>query len=83
MMNGENGNIWFAAVAVIAVGFGLGCVSGWRVLLRHAAAGDDAGVGQRGQGLTLIYTGGQPKGRSAELMQIIGTGRTADTSRTY
>ncbi len=79
MMNGENGNIWFAAIIVIAVGFGLGCVSGVGVsffgmppLVMTLAMGSVV------QGLTLIYTGGQPKGRSAELMQIIGTGRTAD-----
>jgi ribose transport system permease protein len=30
------------------------------------------------QGLTLIYTEGQPKGRTAELLQAIGTGRTLD-----
>ena len=79
MMNGENGNIWFAAIIVIAVGFGLGCVSGVGVsffgmppLVMTLAMGSVI------QGLTLIYTGGQPKGKSAELMQIIGTGRTAD-----
>ncbi len=79
MMNGENGNIWFAAIVVIAVGFGLGCVSGMGVsffgmppLVMTLAMGSVI------QGLTLIYTGGQPKGKSAELLQIIGTGRTAD-----
>ena len=79
MMNGENGNIWFAAIVVIAVGFGLGCVSGVGVsffgmppLVMTLAMGSVI------QGLTLIYTGGQPKGKSAELLQIIGTGRTAD-----
>ena len=79
MMNGENGNIWFAAIVVIAVGFGLGCVSGVGVsffgmppLVMTLAMGSVV------QGLTLIYTGGQPKGKSAELLQIIGTGRTAD-----
>jgi ribose transport system permease protein len=78
-MNGENGNIWLAALVVLAVGFGLGCVSGAGVaffgmppLVMTLAMGSVV------QGLTLIYTGGQPKGRSAELLQVIGTGRTAD-----
>lgn len=79
IMNGENGNIWLAAIVVIAVGFGLGCFSGAGVaffgmppLVMTLAMGSVI------QGLTLIYTGGQPKGKSAELLQEIGTGRTAD-----
>jgi len=79
IMMGENQNIPLAAITVLAVGFGLGCVSGIGVsFFQMPPLVMTMAMGSVIQGLTLIYTEGQPKGRTAELLQAIGTGRTLD-----
>jgi ribose transport system permease protein len=79
IMMGENQNIPLAAITVLAVGFGLGCVSGIGVsFFQMPPLVMTMAMGSVIQGLTLIYTEGQPKGRTAELLQVIGTGRTLD-----
>jgi len=79
IMNGQNQNIWLAAIVVIAVGFGLGCFSGAGIsFMGMPPLVMTLAMGSVIQGLTLIYTGGQPKGRAAQGLETIGTGRIAD-----
>lgn len=79
IMMGENANMLLASLVVIGVGFGLGCVSGAGIsffgmppLVMTLAMGSVI------QGLTLLYTGGQPKGGAADLLKNLSAGRSAD-----
>jgi ribose transport system permease protein len=78
-MMGQDQNLPLAAILVIAVGLGLGCVNGLGVaFLDVPPLVMTLAMGSVIQGMTLIFTDGQPKGRAAESLISIGTGRTAD-----
>ncbi len=76
ILNGKSGNLGLAIVVVLAVGFAIGLISGIGVsyigippLIMTMAMGSVV------EGLSLIYTGGHPKGAAPKSLELLGNGR--------
>ncbi len=81
IMNGENSNILIAVMAVMLTGLIIGLVSGLSIsYLKIPPLVMTMAMASVIQGLSLAYSGGQPKGRAAQALKFIGTGRIGAVS---
>ncbi|HEY9595872.1 MAG TPA: ABC transporter permease [Spirochaetia bacterium] len=76
ILMGNDGNMIFALVAVIAVGFAIGLLNGVGIsyigippLIMTLAMANVV------EGLSLIYTGGYPRGTASRMLETLGGGR--------
>lgn len=77
LMNGENKNLLFAIVVVLLVGFLIGSVTGIGIAyLKIPPLVMTMAIASVIQGLSLAYSQGQPKGRAADVLKGLGTGKT-------
>ncbi len=77
MLGGENQNLFLTLFVVLGVGFLLGLVNGGGVaFFKIPPLVMTLAMGSVVQGIALIYTQGQPKGKACSLLTLLGTGRT-------
>ena len=77
MINGADGQLAFAAAAVIAVGFAIGCVSGAGIAyFQIPPLVMTLAMASVIQGIALVYTNGQPKGMASPALKQLGTAQT-------
>lgn len=78
IMNGDNSRLIGATLAVATAGFILGIANGLGIsYLKIPPLIMTLAMSSVVQGLALIYTDGQPKGKASGLLAALGTGRTA------
>ena len=77
IINGSDAKLLPAALVVLAVGFALGLVNGaGAAFLKIPPLVMTLAMSSVIQGIALVYTQGQPKGRASELLIAAGSGRT-------
>lgn len=78
LMNGMDGNLLPAVVVVVIAGFLLGCISGAGIAyLKVPPLVMTLAMASVIQGISLVYTNGQPKGMASPALKQLGTGQTA------
>ncbi len=78
IINGMDGNLLLAIVIVLIAGFIVGCVSGIGIsYFKVPPLVMTLAMASVIQGVSLVYTNGQPKGMASPLLKELGTGRTA------
>ncbi len=77
IMAGSNGRLLPALIAVLAAGFAIGLVNGAGIsFLKIPPLVMTLAMSSVVQGIALVYTGGQPKGRASSLLVAAGSGRS-------
>ena len=77
VIDGRNANLLPAALLVLGVGFVIGLVNGAGVaFLRIPPLVMTLAMASVVQGIALVYTQGQPKGRASDLLIAAGSGRS-------
>ncbi len=77
VMNGSNARLVPAALIVLAVGFAIGLVNGaGAAFLKIPPLVMTLAMSSVVQGIALVYTQGQPKGRASSILVAAGSGRT-------
>jgi ribose transport system permease protein len=77
IIQGLDGNLAQAIVTVVIVGFLIGCVSGLGIsYLKIPPLVMTLAMASVIQGISLVYTNGQPKGMASPALKMLGTGRT-------
>jgi ribose transport system permease protein len=78
MMGGLDGNLTQAVVTVIIVGFLIGCINGFGIsYLKIPPLVMTLAMASVIQGISLVYTNGQPKGMASPAWKQLGTGQTS------
>lgn len=76
IMNGSNANIITAAAVVVLTGFIIGSVNGIGIsYFRIPPLVMTLAMSSVVLGISLVYTNGQPKGKAADLLVLLGTKR--------
>jgi len=77
ILNGVDGNIAQAVAAVVAAGFFIGCVSGVGIsYFRIPPLVMTLAMASVIQGISLVYTNGQPKGMASPALKQLGTAQS-------
>lgn len=77
IINGLDGNLTQAVITVVIVGFLIGCISGLGIsYLKIPPLVMTLAMASVIQGISLVYTNGQPKGMASPALKSLGTGRT-------
>ncbi|MGI6778536.1 MAG: ABC transporter permease [Acetivibrionales bacterium] len=78
IMNGDNADMARAILIVCIVGAAIGIINGIGIsYFRIPPLVMTLAMSSVVQGISLIYTKGQPKGRASQILEYIGTGRVA------
>jgi ribose transport system permease protein len=79
IINGLDQNIFVALIAILVTGFLIGCVNGVGVAyFKVPPLVMTLAMASVIQGLSLVYTNGQPKGMASPGLKALGTGESAD-----
>jgi ribose transport system permease protein len=77
IINGLDGNLAQAFITILIAGFLIGCVSGVGIsYLKIQPLVMTLAMASVIQGISLVYTNGQPKGMASPALKTLGTGRT-------